>query len=56
MNEFFEDFKTKFDEFKSQKFSESFNREVTLLGQSYHLMIKSLTSRGKELDGSGSKR
>lgn len=47
MNEFFEDFKSKFDEFKSQKFSTMFNRDVTTLGQSYGLMIKSLTQDAK---------
>lgn len=44
MNEFFEDFKVRFDEFKSQSFSKMFNHEVTQLGQSYGLMIKSLTN------------
>lgn len=43
MNEFFKDFKQKFDEFQSQKFSEQFNREVIKLGQSYGLMIKNLS-------------
>jgi hypothetical protein len=45
MHGFLEDFKVKFDEFKSQNFSDEFNREVTLLGQSYGLMIQTLTSQ-----------
>jgi hypothetical protein len=39
MNEFLQEFKSKFDGFNSKNFSKTFNSEVTTLGQSYGLMI-----------------